>query len=77
MLTGVTLGEDWLKLTVPEGGAEVRLSLRVALALNLTNVDHSVAAIEIVGQIFENGVNISENGGKSLSAFTTKTATSC
>ena len=53
VLTGVTLGEDWLKLTVPEGGSEVRLSLRVALALNLTNVDHSVAAIEIVGQIFE------------------------
>lgn len=53
VLTGVTLGENWLKLTVPEGGAEVRLSLRVALALNLTNVDHSVAAIEIVGQIFE------------------------
>lgn len=66
VLTGVTLGEDWLKLTVLEGGAEVRLSLRVALALNLTNVDHSVAAIEIVGQIFENGVNISENGGKIL-----------
>lgn len=66
VLTGVTLGEDWLKLTVPEGGAEVRLSLRVALALNLTNVDHSVAAIEIVAQIFENGVNISENGGKIL-----------
>lgn len=66
VLTGVTLGEDWLKLTVPEGGAEVRLSLRVALALNLTNVDHSVASIEIVGQIFENGVNISENGGKIL-----------
>lgn len=66
VLTGVTLGEDWLKLTVPEGGAEVRLSLRVALALNLTNVDHSVATIEIVGQIFENGVNISENGGKIL-----------
>lgn len=66
VLTGVTLGEDWLKLTVPEGGAEVRLSLRIALALNLTNVDHSVAAIEIVGQIFENGVNISENGGKIL-----------
>ena len=66
VLTGVTLGEDRLKLTVPEGGAEVRLSLRVALALNLTNVDHSVAAIEIVGQIFENGVNISENGGKIL-----------
>lgn len=60
VLTGVTLGEDWLKLTVPEGGAEVRLSLRVALALNLTNVDHSVAAIEIVGQIFENGINIGE-----------------
>ena len=60
VLTGVNLGEDWLKLTVPEGGAEVRLSLRVALALNLTNVDHSVAAIEIVGQIFENGVNIGE-----------------
>lgn len=57
VLTGVTLGEDWLKLTVPTGGAEVRLSLRVALALNLTNVDHSVAAIEIVGQIFEKGVN--------------------
>lgn len=53
VLTGVNLGADWLKLTVPEGGAEVRLSLRVALALNLTNVDHSVAAIEIVGQIFE------------------------
>lgn len=53
VLTGVTLGENWLKLTVPEGGAEVKLSLRVALALNLTNVDHSVAAIEIVGQIFE------------------------
>lgn len=66
VLTGVTLGEDWLKLTVPEGGAEVRLSLRVALALDLTNVDHSVASIEIVGQIFENGVNISENGGKIL-----------
>lgn len=66
VLTGVTLGEDWLKLTVPEGGAEVRLSLRVALALNLTNVDHSVASIEIVGQIFENGVNISENDGKIL-----------
>ena len=66
VLTGVNLGADWLKLTVPEGGAEVRLSLRVALALNLTNVDHSVAAIEIVGQIFENGVNISENGGKIL-----------
>lgn len=66
VLTGVTLGNDWLRLTVPEGGAEVRLSLRVALALNLTNVDHSVAAIEIVGQIFENGVNISENGGKIL-----------
>lgn len=60
VITGVTLGEDWLKLTVPAGGAEVRLSLRVALALNLTNVDHSVAAIEIVGQIFENGVNIGE-----------------
>ena len=60
VLTGVNLGADWLKLTVPEGGAEVRLSLRVALALNLTNVDHSVAAIEIVGQIFENGVNIGE-----------------
>ena len=56
VLTGVKLdsdGKGWLKLTVPEGGAEVRLSLRVALALNLTNVDHSVAAIEIVGQIFE------------------------
>ena len=53
VLAGVNLGENWLKLTVPEGGAEVRLSLRVALALNLTNVDHSVAAIEIVGQIFE------------------------
>lgn len=69
VLTGVKLdsdGKGWLKLTVPEGGAEVRLSLRVALALNLTNVDHSVAAIEIAGQIFENGVNISENGGKIL-----------
>lgn len=66
VLTGVTLGENWLRLTMPDGGAEVRLSLRVALALNLTNVDHSVAAIEIVGQIFENGVNISENGGKTL-----------
>lgn len=69
VLTGVKLdsdGKGWLKLTVPEGGAEVRLSLRVALALNLTNVDHSVASIEIVGQIFENGVNISENGGKIL-----------
>ncbi len=60
MITGVTLGEDWLKLTVPEGGAEVRLSLRVALALNLTNVDHSVAAIEIVGQIFEGNEKIGE-----------------
>ena len=65
VLTGVTLGEDWLKLMVPEGGAEVRLSLRVALALNLTNVDHSVAAIEIVGQIFENG-KLVENGEKTL-----------
>ena len=60
VLTGVTLGENWLKLTVPEGGAEVRLSLRVALALNLTNVDHSVAAIEIVGQIFEGNEKIGE-----------------
>ncbi len=60
VLTGVKLGEDWLKLTVPEGGAEVRLSLRVALALNLTNVDHSVAAIEIVGQIFEGNEKIGE-----------------
>lgn len=60
VLTGVTLGENWLKLTVPEGGAEVRLSLRVALALNLTNVDHSVAAIEIVGQIFEGNKKIDE-----------------
>lgn len=60
VITGVTLGEDWLKLTVPEGGAEVRLSLRVALALNLTNVDHSVAAIEIVGQIFEGKEKIGE-----------------
>lgn len=60
VLTGVTLGEKWLKLTVPEGGAEVRLSLRVALALNLTNVDHSVAAIEIVGQIFEGNKKIGE-----------------
>lgn len=60
VLTGVNLGEDWLKLTVPEGGAEVRLSLRVALALNLTNVDHSVAAIEIVGQIFEGNEKIGE-----------------
>lgn len=60
VLTGVTLGEDWLKLTVPEGGAEVRLSLRVALALNITNVDHSVAAIEIVGQIFEGNEKIGE-----------------
>lgn len=53
VLAGVNLGENWLRLTLPDGGAEVRLSLRVALALNLTNVDHSVAAIEIVGQIFE------------------------
>lgn len=60
VLTGVKLGENWLKLTVPEGGAEVRLSLRVALALNLTNVDHSVAAIEIVGQIFEGNKKIGE-----------------
>ena len=60
VLTGVTLGENWLKLTVPEGGAEVRLSLRVALALNLTNVDHTVAAIEIVGQIFEGNKKIGE-----------------
>ena len=60
VLTGVNLGENWLKLTVPEGGAEVRLSLRVALALNLTNVDHSVAAIEIVGQIFEGNKKIGE-----------------
>lgn len=60
VLTGVTIGENWLKLTVPEGGAEVRLSLRVALALNLTNVDHSVAAIEIVGQIFEGNKKIGE-----------------
>lgn len=65
VLTGVNLGADWLKLTVPEGGAEVRLSLRVALALNLTNVDHSVAAIEIVGQIIENG-KLVENGEKTL-----------
>lgn len=65
VLTGVTLGENWLKLTVPEGGAEVRLSLRVALALNLTNVDHSVAAIEIVGQIFENG-KLVKNGEKTI-----------
>lgn len=65
VLTGVNLGENWLKLTVPTGGAEVRLSLRVALALNLTNVDHSVAAIEIVGQIFENG-KLVENGEKTL-----------
>lgn len=68
VLTGVKLdsdGKGWLKLTVPEGGAEVRLSLRVALALNLTNVDHSVAAIEIVGQIFENG-KLVENGEKTL-----------
>lgn len=65
VLTGVTLGKDWLRLTMPDGGAEVRLSLRVALALNLTNVDHSVAAIEIVGQIFENG-KLVENGGKTL-----------
>lgn len=63
VLTGVKLdsdGKGWLKLTVPEGGAEVRLSLRVALALNLTNVDHSVAAIEIVGQIFEGNKKIGE-----------------
>lgn len=60
VLTGVTLGENWLKLTVPTDGAEVRLSLRVALALNLTNVDHSVAAIEIVGQIFEGNKKIGE-----------------
>lgn len=60
VLTGVNLGADWLKLTVPEGGAEVRLSLRVAFALNLTNVDHSVAAIEIVGQIFEGNKKIGE-----------------
>lgn len=60
VLTGVTLGENWLKLTVPEGGAEVRLSLRVALALNLTNIDHSVAAIEIAGQIFEGNKKIGE-----------------
>lgn len=60
VLTGVNLGADWLKLTVPEGGAEVKLSLRVALALNLTNVDHSVAAIEIVGQIFEGNEKIGE-----------------
>ena len=60
VLTGVTLGENWLKLTVPKDGAEVRLSLRVALALNLTNVDHSVAAIEIVGQIFEGNKKIGE-----------------
>lgn len=63
VLTGVKLdsdGKGWLKLTVPEGGAEVRLSLRVALALNLTNVDHSVAAIEIVGQIFEGNEKIGE-----------------
>lgn len=65
VLTGVTLGENWLKLTVPKDGAEVRLSLRVALALNLTNVDHSVAAIEIVGQIFEGG-KLVENGEKTL-----------
>lgn len=65
VLTGVTLGKDWLRLTMPDGGAEVRLSLRVALALNLTNVDHSVAAIEIVGQIFENG-KLVENGEKTL-----------
>ena len=63
VLTGVTLGENWLKFTVPEGGAEVRLSLRVALALNLTNVDHSVAAIEIVGQIFEGN---EKKGAKTL-----------
>lgn len=63
VLTGVKLdsdGKGWLKLMVPEGGAEVRLSLRVALALNLTNVDHSVAAIEIVGQIFEGNKKIGE-----------------
>ena len=60
VLTGVTLGKDWLRLTMPDGGAEVRLSLRVALALNLTNVDHSVAAIEIVGQIFEGNKKIGE-----------------
>ena len=60
VLTGVTLGKDWLRLTMPDGGAEVRLSLRVALALNLTNVDHSVAAIEIVGQIFEGNEKIGE-----------------
>lgn len=65
VLTGVTLGKDWLRLTMPDGGAEVRLSLRVALALNLTNVDHSVAAIEIVGQIFENG-KLVENGEKTI-----------
>ncbi len=68
VLSGVKLdsdGKGWLKLMVPEGGAEVRLSLRVALALNLTNVDHSVAAIEIVGQIFENG-KLVENGEKTL-----------
>lgn len=68
VLSGVKLNSDgkkWLKLMVPEGGAEVRLSLRVALALNLTNVDHSVAAIEIVGQIFEGG-KLVEKGEKTL-----------
>ena len=55
VLSGVNLGKEWLKLKVPDGGAELELTLRVALSLNITNLDHSVAAVEIVGRIKEGG----------------------
>lgn len=60
VLSGVNLGKEWLKLKVPDGGAELELTLRVALSLNITNLDHSVAAVEIVGRIREGGNVVGE-----------------
>lgn len=53
LLAPTTLGDGWLNITVPDGGAELILTLGVALSLNITDIDHSVAEISIKGKIID------------------------
>ncbi len=60
LLGETKLGSGWLLVSVPDvrqdgapGSAEIRLILEVALELNLTNIDKSVARIRIIGQSYD------------------------
>lgn len=51
LIEGVSLA-GLLNINVPEGGVAIKLSLALALSINLTNIDKSVAEISVLGQIY-------------------------